>query len=225
MSKNKDLENIFKKLMSKTNNKDGLVDMASSFFNVLLDKERDIFLEENNEDNKGNGFYNRSLSSSLGNLSLDVPRDRKGKLRSLFLPDKWQRFHPQYEDFITNLVLHSYSPNKIKSLLNSMNLPYSQEQIEEIKNDLLEQANTFFKKELPKSPLALFIDGYHCSVKSEITKEVNKAVVYVALGIDMEGNTDIYGFWTCFGNESKEQWMTNLNTLIGQRITKTITYY
>ena len=52
MSKNKDLETIFKNLMSQTNNKDGLLDMAWSFFHVLLDKERDIFLEQNN------GIYN-----------------------------------------------------------------------------------------------------------------------------------------------------------------------
>ncbi|MFN3505505.1 MAG: hypothetical protein ACK4Y7_04785 [Caldimicrobium sp.] len=48
------------------------------------------------------------------------------KEREIYLIDE------NFEEFILNLVLQSYSPNKIKALLHSMNLPYSQEQIEKI---------------------------------------------------------------------------------------------
>ena len=217
--KNDDLTQLFEEIFSKHGGKNqhSLTDIASRFFNVLLAKERDLFLEEEtNKNNKGNGFYDRKLSSSLGNLDISVPRDRDGKLRSFFLPEKWQKYDDSYQNFILNLILNAYAPNKIKNILSNMNLPYSQEQVDEIKDELLEKSATFFSRELPENIVSLYIDAYQCPVKQEKTKKVVKANIYVAMGVDFEGITNIYGFWTIFGNESKEDWMSNLNTLIGR---------
>ncbi|MDI1473073.1 transposase, partial [Thermodesulfovibrio sp. 1176] len=80
-------------------------------------------------DNKANGYYERQLACFLGNLGISVPRDRKSEFRQAILPVEWQKANESFQEFILNLV--SYSPNKIKALLQSMNLPYSAEQIEE----------------------------------------------------------------------------------------------
>ncbi|ODA44656.1 Mobile element protein [Thermodesulfovibrio sp. N1] len=126
--------------------------------NELMKKEREIYLRES-IDNKANGYYERQLACFLGNLGISVPRDRKSEFRQAILPAEWQKANESFQEFILNLV--SYSPNKIKALLQSMNLPYSAEQIEEI-------------KELPSDMFALFIDAYHTQIKDEEVSGIEK---------------------------------------------------
>jgi transposase-like protein len=44
-------------------------------------------------------------------------------------------------------------------------LPYSEEELNKIKSQLLEKLSDFKQKELPENALALFIDAYHTEVK------------------------------------------------------------
>jgi len=47
---------------------------------TLMKSERKIFLSEE-EDNKANGYYGRTLNTGSFKVDLNVPRDRKGKFR------------------------------------------------------------------------------------------------------------------------------------------------
>lgn len=98
-----------------------------------------------------------------------MPRDRRCEFRPAILPPEWQRADESFEEFILNLVLQSYSPNKIKDLLQSMNLPYSAEQIEEIKEELYNKAKELRTGEVFENLFALFIDAYHCNIKDDET--------------------------------------------------------
>jgi len=108
------------------------LEVVSRFSNLFMDIERAIFLRNSDpaSDNKANGYYERNLACSLGNLNLKVPRDRLGDFRPFILPPPYKRATDDMEDVLLNLVLSSYSPNKMKSFLNSLNLPYSKEEVE-----------------------------------------------------------------------------------------------
>lgn len=95
-----------------------------------------------------------------------------------------------------------------------MKLPYSPEQIEEIKEELFNKAKKLRTKELPENVFCLFIDAYHTSIKDEETNRVKKAVIYVAIGIDLEGRKSFYGYGVYWGSESKEDWLEILNDLV-----------
>ena len=103
--------------------KEGLKEITEALLNWIMEKEREYFLQKQ-KGNKANGYYKRGLSSLFGNLELNVPRDRKGSFRPSILPDQWKRYDANFQDFILNLILQSYSPAKIKFLLNSLNLPF-----------------------------------------------------------------------------------------------------
>ena len=210
--KNLNLDKILEEL-SKIDSKEGIKTIASLLLNELMKKEREIYLK-NSVDNKGNGYYERQLACLLGNLNLSVPRDRKSEFRPAILPSEWQKFDESFQEFIINLVLQSYSPNKIKSLLQSMNLPYSPEQIEEIKEELYNKAKEIKTKELPSDMFAVFIDAYHTQIKDIETNRVKKAVIYNIIGIDMEGKKNYLSYYIYFGSERKEEWLQILNDLI-----------
>ena len=52
--------------------------------------ERKIHLKENDND-KGNGYYDRKLGTPVGALDLPLPRDRDGDFRPQVLPDRFKR--------------------------------------------------------------------------------------------------------------------------------------
>jgi len=199
--------------ISKIDSREGIKTIAALLLNELMKKEREIYLRES-IDNKANGYYERQLACFLGNLGISVPRDRKSEFRPAILPSEWQKADESFQEFILNLVLQSYSPNKIKALLQSMNLPYSAEQIEEIKEDLYNKAKELRTRELSSDMFALFIDAYHTQIKDEETKRIKKAVIYNIVGIDMEGKKSLVSYYIYFGSESKEDWLQILNDLI-----------
>ena len=207
-----DIENLLE-LLDKVNvNEEGLKKIAEALLNWIMQKEREYFLQKQ-KDNKANGYYERSLGSLFGNLDLSVPRDRKGFFRPAILPEQWKRYDANFQDFILNLILQSYSPAKIKFLLNSLNLPYnslnlpySPQQIEELKEELYLKAKELRSRELPEEAFALFIDAY-CQIKDEETKRVRKAVIYSCIGIDMEGRKSLFGYYIFYGTENKESWL------------------
>jgi len=199
--------------ISKIDSREGIKTIAALLLNELMKKEREIYLRES-IDNKANGYYERQLACFLGNLGISVPRDRKSEFRPAILPSEWQKADESFQEFILNLVLQSYSPNKIKALLQSMNLPYSAEQIEEIKEDLYNKAKEIRTRELPSDMFALFIDAYHTQIKDEEVNRIKKSVVYNIVGIDMEGRKSLVSYYIYFGSESKEDWLQILNDLI-----------
>jgi transposase-like protein len=189
--------------------------VASELLNSLMDKEREIFLRGQIEDNKANGFYERNIACNLGNLNLSVPRDRNSSFRSAIMPDHWQRGDASYNEFLHNLILQSYSPNKIKSLLKSLNLPYSISDIEEIKEDLFIKAKELKNKQLTDNVFCIFIDAYHTQIKDEDNK-IKKAVIYSIISIDLNGKKELCGFYSFFGSETKEDWLVIFNDLISR---------
>lgn len=199
--------------ISKIDPREQLKLVTAILLNTLMKKEREFFLRDE-DDNKANGYYERQLACFLGKLALSVPRDRKGEFRPAILPPEWKRTDGNFEEFILNLILQSYSPNKIKALLHSMELPYSAEQIEELTEEIYNKARELRTRELPENLFALFIDAYHCEIKDEEIKRVKKAVIYNAIGIDLEGKKSFLGYYIYWGRESREDWLEILNDLI-----------
>ena len=219
INRKNNLDSNISNIIDNIDSREGITAVAGQLLNCLMSKERDIFLQNQIDDNKANGFYDRNIASNLGNLNLLVPRDRNSSFRSAILPDAWQRGDNSYNEFISNLILQSYSPNKIKSLLKSLNLPYSSSDIEEIKNDLYLKVKELKNKQLTNNVFCIFIDAYHTQIKDENNK-IKKAVIYSIISIDLTGKKELCGFYSFFGSESKEDWLVIFNDLISRGLTR-----
>jgi transposase-like protein len=192
------------------------LEVVSRFSNLFMDLERGIFLRNLDpaSDNKANGYYERNLACSLGNLNLKVPRDRLGDFRPFILPSPYRRATDDMEDVMLKLVLSSYSPNKMKSFLNSLNLPYSKEEVEEIKEEILKEANGINTRGIKENYLAVYIDAYHTPIKEKVDEKIMEGVIYVIVGITLEGEKEMLGYYINIGNENKGDWLSILNHLI-----------
>jgi len=208
-----DMEKIIENI-DQLSSRSQVYEVSRKLLNILMAKEREIKLRDDLT-NKANGYYERQLVTELGNMDISVPRDRKGEFRPSVLPEPWQRHDKGYNNLLTNLVLSSYTPNQIKNLLREMQLPYSPEEIKELKEELYQKATEFRNRELPSDVFAIYIDAYHTDIKNDENR-ISKAVIYTILGIDMEGNKNVYGYYTFFGTETKKDWLVILNNLISR---------
>jgi len=65
--------------------------------------ERQIYLLKN-ENDKGNGFYDRKLGTPMGNLEISVPRTRTGDFRPHILPEPYKRWMNPIQTFLCPLL-------------------------------------------------------------------------------------------------------------------------
>lgn len=195
----------------------------STFLEQMLDSimsgERIVHLEDHDDD-KGNGHYRRVLASAMGKLRLDVPRTRSGKFRPQVLPEKYQRTTPDYAALLESLAENACSPNRIARILAGLDLPYSEDQMQIIRERLLTRLTDFKTRQLPGQALALVIDGYHTQMKD--AGRVKNVVVYLALIITLEGRKEIAGFYPVLGNETKTEWLKIFNDIVTRGLTRTL---
>jgi Transposase and inactivated derivatives len=78
-----------------TQEKIGIRKLLESVVELIMNQERNFFLE-NDDDNKANGYYERSLNTGSFKLNINVPRDRKGRFRPQILPDPYKRVNEDY---------------------------------------------------------------------------------------------------------------------------------
>ena len=188
----------------------GLALFFEDFLNHIMPVERRIFLKGN--DDSGNGSYNRVLSSVIGKLNLSVPRTRNASFRSSFLPDKYKRTTSEYDELLFSLFANGYSDSKISKTLKRLNLPYSEDDMEELKNTIKEKITDFKTKQLPDEALCLIIDAYHTQIRHN--SRVKDACVYSIIMLNMEGKKELAGFYIFFGKENTTDWVSIFNDLI-----------
>jgi len=197
----------------------GIKRLFEETINQIMKSEREIYLK-NSPGNKANGFYPRRLCEGSFCLDLSVPRDRKGNFRPYILPPPYQRVGSTYTDVIYSLIINGYSPSQLQRTLSELGLPYTQDEIKRIAEELRERLEDFKTRQLPSEVFALFIDGYHTDIKQ--SNKIRKACVYTVLGMDLQGQKDIYGFYEFFGSESKDGWLRVLNDLLDRGLQRVV---
>ncbi len=186
---------------------------------ALMTAERNLFLQLHPE-NQANGFYSRTLNLTLGQLNIKVPRVRIGNsFRPSLLPQKWRRVDKDYENLLLALLANGYSRARIKVTLEKLNLPYSEESIEELTNLIYDHLQFYKENPLPQEMFAVFIDAYHGKIRDENGK-VGDVSIFTAVGIDMEGYKNILGWWVKKGKENKGFWSEVLQDLISRGLSK-----
>jgi putative transposase len=208
--------------IQNTEDYNGLQTINQVVLNALMEREREIFLRHAGPENKGNGFYPRVLSSGMGPIELTVPRDRLAQFRPFLLPESWQRGDQSMDDLMAALLFHSYSPNKIRAIFKELGLPYSADDLDELQKVLEERSRDFKTRELNSEAFALFIDAYHTGIKDPDTHKVKKAVIYTVLGISLDGQKEVLGYYEFSGAESGDFWRQVLNDLINRGLKKVL---
>ncbi len=171
---------------------------------TTLCKERELHLEDHPED-RANGYAPvRSLKVGNTSVQLDRPRTRQAFYPAV-LP-KHQRHLPEaYQQLLRNILLGARSFSAARRTLQALGLGYSPEQVEQLLEELHQEARNFFTRPLNPDWLCLFIDAKLIELKDE-HEQVKQAVHFLVVGLGLDGKKEVLTACTFWGNEVLEAW-------------------
>ena len=161
-------------------------------------------------DDSRNGYSTKTVVSSVGDIPLDVPRDRKGD----FVPQvvkKNQTDISNIEDQVLSMYAKGMTTRDISAHLQSIyGVEASSEMISRMTDRILPIAREWQNRPLARKYAIVFMDAVHFHVRQE--GKIIKKAVYVAIGTRLDGHREVLGLWIG-GNESAKYWADVLNEI------------
>lgn len=184
--------------------KNGLVqrlvkDVLENILEAEMDEHlgRDKYQRQSNiepgERNYRNGYSQKNLRSSFGDVDLDIPRDRKSEFEPQIVK-KYETVCNELDKKIISLYAKGMTTSDIQAEIEDLyGITISPSMVSKITDKVIATATEWQNRMLDKIYPIVYLDAMYFKVRSN-GKIVNKAV-YICLGYTMEGYKDILGLW------------------------------
>jgi transposase-like protein len=205
-------------LLADTNPEDRIRKTVELFYNMLVhaDAESKIgarsYERTDARQNYRNGFRNKEITTNTGDITIEIPKLRKGSYFPTFLIEKRKRI----DKAMCAVVMESYtkgvSTRKVDDLVKSLgsSLSIHKSEVSRMCKELDSSISAFLKRPLEgKYPYVYFDATY---VKAREGEHVKSVAVVIALAVRDNGFKEILGFDV--GNtESEEFWSEFISSL------------
>ena len=196
---------------------DMLKDLLGDTLQGMLEAELDQSLgyskydyRNKETDNSRNGYSKKTVVSSMGDIDLDIPRDRNGEFQPQIVK-KNQTDISNIEDQVLSMYAKGMTTRDISAHLHDVyGVDASAEMISHMTDRILPVAKEWQNRPLEKKYAVVFMDAVHFHVRED-NRTIKKAV-YVAIGIRLDGTKEVMGMWIG-GNESAKYWLGVLNEI------------
>lgn len=161
--------------------------------------------------NNRNGSYPKTVTTEIGDVELDMPRDRLGTFQPATVPKHVRRLDGLSGNVIS-LYAKGLTTGDIQAHLAEIyGTEISRETISKITDAIVEEMTVWQHRPLEALYAVLLID---CIVVKIRGSQVANRPVYVAIGVDLDGQRDVLGLWVGpSGGEGAKQWATMLTEL------------
>lgn len=161
--------------------------------------------------NSRNGTYAKTVKTDVGPVDLRVPRDREGTFEPLTVPKHVRRLEG-FGANVISLYAKGLTTGEIQAHLAEIyDTQISRETISKITDEILDDMVAWQSRPLDRVYPVLLIDALVIKVRDS---QVANRPVYVAIGVNMDGERDVLGLWLGpAGGEGAKQWMSMLSEL------------
>ena len=161
-------------------------------------------------DNARNGRSTKKVKSKIGEIELEIPRDRKGKFEPQIIK-KYQKDISGIEEKVISMYAKGMSTRDIQShIYDIYGYEISPETVSSITDSVIEKVKEWQGRPLQAVYPIVFMDGLVVKMRKE--GHVRKMSVYAVIGIDLEGNKDCLGLYLA-ETESAKYWLVVMNEL------------
>ena len=179
---------------------DMLKDLLGETLQGMLEAEMDDHLgyskydyKNKETDDSRNGYSPKTVTSSMGSIDLDIPRDRKGDFEPQIVK-KNQTDISNIEDQVLSMYVKGMTTRDISAHLKDVyGVDASAEMISHMTDRILPIAKEWQNRPLERKYAIVFMDTVHFHVRED-NRTVKKAV-YVAIGVKLNGKREILGMW------------------------------
>jgi len=162
-------------------------------------------------DNSRNGFSEKTMKTSFGDIDISVPRDRKGEFEPQLIKKQQTTLSGDIEEKILSMYAKGMTTADIESHIREIyGLEVSDSTISRVTDKILPVVKEWQSRPLENIYAVIFMDAIHFHVRSE--GQIVKKAVYIAIGIQMDGIKDVLGMWVG-ENESAKFWLSVMNSL------------
>ena len=161
-------------------------------------------------DNYRNGKTNKTLQSDSGPIPIEVPRDRDSSFEPQ-LVKKRQRRLEGFDDKVLSLYARGLSTRDIQGQLEELyGVEVSPTLISNVTDAVMEEVRAWQSRPLSAVYPILYLDALF--VKTRQDGPVMTKAVYLALGINLEGEKELLGLWVA-QTEGSKFWLSVFNEL------------
>lgn len=194
---------------------DALKDLLGGTIQTMLEQEINEQIKAKEEadpeyNDSRNGFKDKTLRSSMGEIPIRVPQDRNSDFEPRVVP-KYQRDISQIEGKIITMYARGMSTRQISDQIKDIyGFEVSEGLVTEITNQLLPEIEAWQKRPLSGVYPIVFIDAVVFNVREN--NVIRKQAAYIILGISEEGHKEVLSI-TIGEAESAKFWLSVLNEL------------
>ena len=166
--------------------------------------------EENKQENYRNGYSKKKVKSNLGEIELEVPRDRKSEFEPVVVP-KHSTDISRLETQIIELYGMGNTTRQISDFVENLyGFGVSAEMVSNITDKIIPDMEEWKSRRLDEVYPFVFIDAIHFNVKTNGV--VGKSAAYVVLGVNRTGIKEVLGIYIG-ESESSKFWLSVLNDI------------
>ncbi len=160
--------------------------------------------------NSRNGYSGKSIITDDGEVDIDVPRDREASFEPQLVRKHQTRFQSM-DDKILSLYAKGMTTREIVATFKEMyDADVSPTLISKVTNSVLEQVIEWQSRPLDEIYPIVYLDCIVVKVRQD--KQVINKAVYLALGVNMEGQKELLGMWLS-ETEGAKFWLNVLTEL------------
>lgn len=161
--------------------------------------------------NSRNGSTPKTITTDVGQVTVQVPRDREGSYEPQIVR-KHQRRLAGFDEAVISLYAKGLTTGDIANHLSEVyDTDVSRDLVSTVTAKVLDDLRAWQSRPLDAVYPVILIDAIVLKIREG---QVANRPVYVAIGISVDGFRDVLGLWVGpSGGEGAKQWMTMLTDL------------
>jgi putative transposase len=165
--------------------------------------------------NRRNGKSKKTVKGDFGEVEIQTPRDREATFEPRII-QKGQTRMAGLDTKILSMYARGMTTRDIQGHLQEIyGVEVSPTLISNVTDAVVEEVRAWQSRPLDAVYPIVFLDALVVKMRQEGT--VQNRAVYVAIGINMEGQKEVLGLWTS-GNEGAKFWLSVLTDLKGRGV-------
>jgi putative transposase len=147
----------------------------------------------NNSGNSRNGTSKKTIKGTFGTLPIEVPRDRNGTFEPRIIEKRQTRF-TGFDKNIISLYARGLSTREIQQNIEEIyGVEVSPALISIVTEEVIDEVRNWQNRLLEKVYVVVYFDALMFKVRDGGC--VRNKAVYIAIGINMDGQKEVLGIW------------------------------
>ncbi|WP_408581475.1 IS256-like element ISBcen18 family transposase [Burkholderia cenocepacia] len=211
------LDQLVKGPMTPTEVQDLMLAFNKAVIERAMDAEMNLHLgypsgqsKPAGQANERNGASGKTVITDRGPVRVEVPRDRDGSFEPILIPKHERRF-TGFDERIIAMYARGMSVGEIQAFLaESYGTEVSPDFISSVTDEVMAEALSWQSRPLETMYPVVFFDALRVKIRDDGV--VSNKAVYLALGIQADGQRDVLGLWI-EQTEGAKFWLKVFNEL------------